>query len=124
MKGLDTSHGMRMRRMLGCPHRSSDVKRSMIICSNKPDATAKLHFIVFKWKISRGKVLQEQVSALLDQAIERAFAFATNYACLPSADVFLLLSGPTTCIGHILVKRGDRNEPKFAMFFFNDLMEF
>jgi hypothetical protein len=36
-----------------------------------------------EWKIKHGKVLQEQFSALLDQAIERAFAFTTNYAWLP-----------------------------------------
>jgi hypothetical protein len=63
-----------------------------------------------EWKITHGKVLQEQVSALLDQAIERAFAFAPNDAWLPSVDVFFVISGPTTYIGHILVKRGDRND--------------
>lgn len=123
MEWLDTSHGNRSRRVLG-PPQHSDGQRSIAFYSSKPDATEALLSIVFEWKITHDKTAMVQFSSLCGQAIERAFAFATNYAWLPSVDVFFVLSGSPSCIGHILVIRDELNNLKTTMVFFESLSDF
>jgi hypothetical protein len=124
MNWLDTSHAKRSLRVLSSPQSYQDVKRSIAFYNNKPDATAALHSVVFEWKITHNKTVSQQFSALCMQALDRAFAFATNYAWLPSVDVFFVLSGPEAYIGHILVTRDQQNQLKSTMSFFDSLTVF
>jgi hypothetical protein len=121
---LDTSRAKRSRRVLGLPLIYKDVTRSIAQYTNKPDATGPMFSLVFEWKITHNQCAKQQFRALCIQAIERAFAFASNYAWLPSVDVFFVLSGANPCIGHILVRRDHQNRLSSTMAFFKDLTSF